>query len=45
MKKEEMIANELRSTIMNGLPCDQTASISVSPQFTGKNMLQQHQLV
>ena len=50
-----MTANELRSTIMNGLPCDHVEvlgddgqhfeAVIVSPQFTGKNMLAQHQLV
>ncbi len=50
-----MTANELRSTIMNGLPCDHVEvlgddgqhfeAVIVSPQFTGKNRVQQHQLV
>ena len=50
-----MTANELRSTIMNGLPCDHVEvlgddgqhfeALIVSPQFTGKNMVQQHKLV
>ncbi len=50
-----MTANELRSTIRNGLPCDHVEVLGddgqhfevvvVSPQFTGKNMVQQHQLV
>ena len=50
-----MTANELRSTIMNGLPCDHVEvlgddgqhfeAVIVSPQFTGKNMVQQHKLV
>jgi acid stress-induced BolA-like protein IbaG/YrbA len=50
-----MTANELRSTIMNGLLCDHVEvlgddgqhfeAVIVSPQFTGKNMIQQHQLV
>lgn len=50
-----MTANELRSTIMNGLPCDHVEvlgddgqhfdAVIVSPYFTGKNMVQQHRLV
>ena len=50
-----MTANELRSTIRNGLPCDHVEvlgddgqhfeAVIVSPQFTDKNMVQQHQLV
>ena len=50
-----MTANEVRSTIMNGLPCDHVEvlgddgqhfeAVIVSPQFTGKNKVQQHQLV
>ncbi len=50
-----MTADELRSTIMTGLPCDHVEvlgddgqhfeAVIVSPQFTGKNMVQQHQLV
>jgi len=50
-----MTANELRNTIMNGLRCDHVEvlgddgqhfeAVIVSPQFTGKNMVQQHQLV
>nr|WP_255493946.1 BolA/IbaG family iron-sulfur metabolism protein [Polaromonas sp. E3S]AWD72103.1 transcriptional regulator, BolA superfamily [Polaromonas sp. E3S] len=50
-----MTANELRTTIMNGLPCDHVEvlgddgqhfeAVIVSPQFTGKNKVQQHQLV
>ena len=50
-----MTANELRSTIMNGLPCDHVEvlgedgqhfeAVIVSPQFTEKNRVQQHQLV
>ncbi len=50
-----MTANEMRSTIMNGLPCDHVEvlgddgqhfeAVIVSPQFTGKNKVQQHQLV
>ena len=50
-----LTANALRSYILNGLPCDHVEvlgddgqhveAVIVSPQFTGKNMLQQHQLV
>ncbi len=50
-----MTADEVRSTIMNGLPCDHVEvlgddgqhfeAVIVSPQFTGKNKVQQHQLV
>ena len=50
-----MTANELRNTIMNGLRCDHVEvlgddgqhfeAVIVSPQSTGKNMVQQHQLV
>ena len=50
-----MNANELRDTIMNGLPCDHVEvlgddgqhfeAVIVSPQFIGINMIQQHQLV
>ena len=50
-----MTANEVKSTIMNGLPCDHVEvlgddgqhfeAVIVSPQFTGKNKVQQHQLV
>ena len=50
-----MTANELRNTIMNGLLCDHVEvlgddgqhfeAVIVSPQFTGKNKVQQHQLV
>ena len=50
-----LTANELRNYIMNGLPCDHVEvlgddgqhfeAVIVSPQFTGKNMVQQHQLV
>ncbi len=50
-----MTADEVRSTIMNGLPCEHVAvrgddgqhfeAVIVSPQFAGKNMVQQHQLV
>jgi len=50
-----MTADEVRSTIMNGLPCDYVEvlgddgqhfeAVIVSPQFAGKSMVQQHQLV
>ena len=50
-----MTADEVRSTIMNGLPCDHVEvlgddgqhfeAVIVIPQFTGKNRVQQHQLV
>ena len=50
-----MTANELRNHIMNGLPCDHVEvlgddgqhfeAVIVSPQFAGKNKVQQHQLV
>ena len=50
-----MTANEMRCTIMSGLPCDHVEvlgddgqhfeAVIVSPQFTGKNKVQQHQLV
>ena len=50
-----MTANELRSTIRNGLPCDHVEvlgddgqhfeAVIVSPQFAGKNRVQQHQMV
>ncbi len=50
-----MTANELRSTILNGLICDHVEvqgddgqhfeALIVSPQFNGKNMVQRHQLV
>ena len=50
-----LTANELRDYIMNGLPCDHLEvlgddgqhfeAVIVSPQFTGKNKVQQHQLV
>ena len=50
-----LTAYELKNTIMNGLPCDHVEVIGddgqhfeaviVSPQFTGKNRVQQHQLV
>jgi acid stress-induced BolA-like protein IbaG/YrbA len=48
-------ALELRSYIMQGLACDYVAvlgndgqhfeAVIVSPQFAGKNMVQQHQMV
>ena len=48
-------AQELRSYIMQGLACDYVAvlgddgqhfeAVIVSPQFLGKNMVQQHQMV
>ena len=50
-----MTADEVRSAIMNGLPCDHVEvlgddgqhfeAVIVSPRFVGKNMVQQHQLV
>ena len=50
-----LTANELRNYIMNGLACDHVQvlgddgqhfeAVVVSPQFTGKNKVQQHQLV
>jgi acid stress-induced BolA-like protein IbaG/YrbA len=50
-----LTANELRNTIVNGLPCDHVEvlgddgqhfeAVIVSPKFTGKNRVQQHQLV
>jgi len=50
-----LTANELKNTITNGLPCDHVEvlgddgqhfeAVVVSPQFTGKNKVQQHQLV
>lgn len=50
-----LTANGLRNYIMNGLPCDHVEvlgndgqhfeAVVVSPQFTGKNKVQQHQLV
>ena len=50
-----LTANALRSYILNGLPCDHVEvlgddgqhfeAVIVSPQFTGKNTVQQHQLV
>ena len=55
-REDKMLtANELRDYIMNGLPCDHVevlgddgqhfGAVVVSPQFTGKNKVQQHQLV
>ena len=50
-----LTANEPRNYIMNGLACDHVQvlgddgqhfeAVVVSPQFTGKNKVQQHQLV
>jgi acid stress-induced BolA-like protein IbaG/YrbA len=50
-----LTANELRNYIVNGLPCDHVEvlgddgqhfeALVVSPQFTGKSKVQQHQLV
>jgi len=50
-----LTANELRDYIINGLPCDHVEvlgddgqhfeALVVSPQFTDKNKVQQHQLV
>ena len=50
-----MNADEVKNTILNGLPCDHVEvlgddgqhfeAVIVSPQFAGKNMVQQHQLV
>jgi acid stress-induced BolA-like protein IbaG/YrbA len=50
-----LTANELRDYILNGLPCDHVEvlgddgqhfeAVVVSPHFTGKNKVQQHQLV
>jgi len=50
-----LTANELRNTIVKGLSCDHVEvlgddgqhfeAVIVSPQFTGKNRVQQHQLV
>jgi acid stress-induced BolA-like protein IbaG/YrbA len=50
-----MTADELRSTIINGLSCDHVEvlgddgqhfeAVIVSPQFTEKSIIQQHQLV
>lgn len=50
-----LTANELKDYIVNGLPCDHVEvlgndgqhfeAVVVSPHFTGKNKVQQHQLV
>jgi len=50
-----LTANELRNYIMTGIPCDHVEvlgddgqhfeAVVVSAQFTGKNKVQQHQLV
>lgn len=50
-----MTADELRNHIVNGLPCDHAQvlgddgqhfeAVIVSPQFEGKNRVQQHQRV
>lgn len=50
-----MTADELRNTIIKGLPCDHVEvmgddgqhfeDVIVNPQFNGKTMVQQHQLV
>ena len=50
-----MNADEVKNTIMNGLPCDHVdvlgddgqlfEAVVVSPHFTGKYMVQRHQLV
>jgi acid stress-induced BolA-like protein IbaG/YrbA len=50
-----LTANELKDYIMHGLPCDHVEvlgddgqhfeALIVSSQFTGKNIVQQHQLV
>ena len=50
-----LTASDLRSYIMDGLPSDYVEvrgddgqhfeAVIVSPQFAGKNMVQQHQLV
>jgi acid stress-induced BolA-like protein IbaG/YrbA len=50
-----LTANELKDYIMHGLPCDHVEvlgndgqhfeAVIVSSQFTGKNIVQQHQLV
>ena len=50
-----LTAHELRGYIMKGLPCDYVEvlgddgkhfeALIVSPQFTGKNKVQQHKLV
>lgn len=50
-----LTAEQVKNYIQQGLPCDYVAvqgndgqhfeAVIVSPQFTGKNMVQQHQLV
>ena len=50
-----MTADQLRTTIIDGMPCDHVEvlgddgqhfdAVVVSPQFSGKNKVQQHQLV
>ena len=50
-----MTADQLRIIIVNGMSCDHVEvlgddgqhfeAVIVSPQFTGKNMIQQHRLV
>jgi acid stress-induced BolA-like protein IbaG/YrbA len=50
-----MTADQLRTTIIDGMSCDHVEvlgddgqhfeAVIVSPQFTGKNMIQQHRLV
>lgn len=50
-----LTAEQVKDYIQQGLPCDHVAvqgndgqhfeAVIVSPQFTGKNMVQQHQLV
>jgi acid stress-induced BolA-like protein IbaG/YrbA len=50
-----LTANELKNYIMEGLPCDHVEvlgddgqhfeAVIVSPKFTGKNIVQQHQMV
>ena len=50
-----LTADEVRNFILQGLPCDHIEvqgndgqhfdAVIVSPQFVGKNMVQQHQLV
>ena len=55
LEHKMLTANELRDYIMNGLACDHVEvlgddgqhfeALVVSAQFTGKNKVQQHQLV
>lgn len=50
-----LTAEQIKHYIQQGLPCDYVAvqgndgqhfeAVIVSPEFTGKNMVQQHQLV